>query len=280
MVDILIVEDSPITARMEARTLARAGHNCRIVHSAQEAVEQIAAQTPDLMLVDYMLPDMDGLQLMKIIHKENPNILVIIVTGRGFEKLAADAIKAGARDYVVKQEEFQLIINKVVEQVLREETTRRELAENELLSQRLQAQNELTFWMAHNFKNILSSASGYLDLIDVENENLPKEKHKEYLEGAKDSVGRAFRLMDQLLGLTRLEQGRSNRIVLTQIVKQSLHKVKNQLEMEKISYPDFKFTDQTKLVPPVSVCESDIRLTLECLLQNAVEALTGRVKSK
>lgn len=64
----------------------------------------------------------------------------------------------------------------MVEQVLREEQVKKELEEKARQNERLEAQNELSFWMAHNFRNILSGAAGFLELLDFNKDDLPVEE--------------------------------------------------------------------------------------------------------
>jgi len=83
---------------------------------------------PDLIALDYILPDINGLEVLAAILKGNPKALVVMVTGKGGEKLAAEVMKVGAKDYVIKGGHF-LNPYHVVEQVLREEQVKKELEE-------------------------------------------------------------------------------------------------------------------------------------------------------
>ena len=154
MARLLIVEDSSVTAKVLSHHLTAAGHECRNVPTGREAVEEYKKQRPDLSVLDYMLPDTNGLALLQSVLREDPGALVIMVTGQGDEELAAEVIKSGARDYVVKTSEYARVLVVAVEKVLREEAVQRELASKARQNERLSAQNEIAFWMAHNFKNM------------------------------------------------------------------------------------------------------------------------------
>lgn len=102
MARILIIEDSPVAAELESRHLAAAGHTCTIANSGRDAETILKKNSFDLILLDYILPDLNGVDVLKFILNRDPGALVIMVTGQGYEELAAEVIKAGARDYVVK----------------------------------------------------------------------------------------------------------------------------------------------------------------------------------
>lgn len=70
--------------------------------SGKEALEKIDMFEPALVLLDYMMPDMTGLQVLKIIKEKHKNSFVVMVTGKGSEKLAVEIMKAGASDYIIK----------------------------------------------------------------------------------------------------------------------------------------------------------------------------------
>ncbi|MBU2549658.1 MAG: response regulator [Proteobacteria bacterium] len=127
MASILIVEDSKVMATEEAYHLWNAGHSVEIAHSGEEALAKLGKNVPDLILLDYQLPDMDGLELFRTIRDRNPDMPVIMITGQGSEKLAARIFKEGARDYLVKSDHLLKDLIHSVEQVLREERIRREL---------------------------------------------------------------------------------------------------------------------------------------------------------
>jgi DNA-binding response OmpR family regulator len=156
--NLLIVEDSQVTAHMVTRSLQSAGHKCRWAATGGQALEEIRDHPADLTILDYVLPDLNGMEVLKGILDLNPAALVVMVTGQGDETLAASVIKAGARDYVAKTGRFYEPLVHVVEQVLREEATRCALEEKARLTGRLQAQNAISFWMAHNFKNQIGRA--------------------------------------------------------------------------------------------------------------------------
>ncbi|HEX5392812.1 MAG TPA: phosphate regulon transcriptional regulator PhoB [Rhodocyclaceae bacterium] len=102
--DILIVEDEPITQKMIAVNLERSGHQVRSVASVFAAESAIRDQVPDLVLVDWMLPDVTGIALIRKLRAdaETRDIPIIMLTSRAQESDMVTGLEAGADDYITK----------------------------------------------------------------------------------------------------------------------------------------------------------------------------------
>lgn len=104
---ILLVEDDRGTCELEAQRLEPLGLELRKVHDIAGAMAALDKAVPDLMLVDYSLPGANALELVTMLKKAGkPVPPFIVVTGRGDEKVAVEAMKAGALDYLVKTSDF------------------------------------------------------------------------------------------------------------------------------------------------------------------------------
>jgi DNA-binding NtrC family response regulator len=99
---ILVVDDEPRMAEAIATALARSGHDCRTATSGREALEAFGARRADLVITDWRMPEMDGLALMREIHKIAPSVPVILITAFGDVPSAVAAMREGAFDYVTK----------------------------------------------------------------------------------------------------------------------------------------------------------------------------------
>jgi two-component system phosphate regulon response regulator PhoB len=102
--NILIVEDEKPIRDMIAFGLRRAGFLVREAEDSKEARSQIADARPDLLLVDWMLPDQSGLELTRAIkrNKETQDLPVILLTARAEEQDKVAGLEGGADDYVTK----------------------------------------------------------------------------------------------------------------------------------------------------------------------------------
>jgi two-component system phosphate regulon response regulator PhoB len=101
---ILIVEDERPIREMIAFSLKRAGYAVQEAEDSHSARQRLADQRPDLMLVDWMLPDMSGLELTRLIKRdrETRELPIILLTARAGEADKVAGLEGGADDYVTK----------------------------------------------------------------------------------------------------------------------------------------------------------------------------------
>jgi len=100
---ILVVDDEEDVRTFLAKALAEiGGFSVEVAETAGEALRKIQNAMFDLILVDFKLPDMDGLRLITEIVKAKPNTLTVLLTGHGSIDSAVEAMKRGASDYLTK----------------------------------------------------------------------------------------------------------------------------------------------------------------------------------
>ena len=103
MARILIVEDSRTHAEQLQGVLEGAGYETEIAENAKEALQSLALIRPDVVLVDYLMPEINGLQLIEIMCRDYPKVPAILVTAEGNEDIAAEALQRGAAGYIPKR---------------------------------------------------------------------------------------------------------------------------------------------------------------------------------
>ena len=103
-VNILLVEDEPAIQQMVAMALRKAGYDVAMASDATEAQIQIAGQLPDLMLLDWMLPGISGVEYARQLKKNEltREVPIIMLTARGEESDKIRGFDSGADDYVTK----------------------------------------------------------------------------------------------------------------------------------------------------------------------------------
>lgn len=104
MAKILIVEDEQAIALLIKYNLEKAGHKTISVSQGNKVLPAVEKNTPDLILLDWMLPEISGLELCKIIRNnpEHQNTPIIMLTAKGQEEDKVAGLSAGADDYVTK----------------------------------------------------------------------------------------------------------------------------------------------------------------------------------
>ena len=101
---VLVVEDEPTIAEIVARYLVRAGYGAQIAGDGRAALEIAARDHPDLVVLDLMLPGIDGLEVMRRLRENGgrDRTAVILLTAKGEESDRVAGLRLGADDYVVK----------------------------------------------------------------------------------------------------------------------------------------------------------------------------------
>ena len=99
---VMVVEDDESLRRVIHTQIAGMGYKVSVAGSVDEALEQLQANSYDLILTDLQLPGRSGLDLLKIVRGEYPDITVILMTAFGSVPNAVEAMKAGAYDYLTK----------------------------------------------------------------------------------------------------------------------------------------------------------------------------------
>ena len=99
---VLVVDDEPTIAEVVARYLERAGYRTAIAHDGAEALAHAARGRPDLVVLDLMLPGVDGLEVMRRLRDGPTPPGVILLTAKGEESDRVIGLRQGADDYVVK----------------------------------------------------------------------------------------------------------------------------------------------------------------------------------
>jgi len=113
MARILIVDDAEFLRVRISKMLIGNGHQVIEANNGVVAVNTYKTEHPDVVLMDITMPEMDGLQALKEIRAFDPNAKVVMLTALGQESVVLEAIKSGARDFVVKPFEPDRVLNAI-----------------------------------------------------------------------------------------------------------------------------------------------------------------------
>ncbi|HHT9138430.1 MAG TPA: response regulator [Candidatus Wunengus sp. YC60] len=140
-VKTLIVDDSQLVCEMFSNTLCKKGYETTTANDGESALKKLIAENFQVMLLDLVLPGINGMDVLRECRKNNHEICIIVVTSYGSEATAVEAIQEGADDYVVK--DFMLMNDaKSLDVVISRGLERRRLAmENIELNKQLKELN-------------------------------------------------------------------------------------------------------------------------------------------
>jgi len=102
--NILIIDDSPTDVRVFTTLLERAGHQVAAVSTAEEGIERVRAEQPDLVIMDVIMPGMNGFQATRTLTRDpkTQHVPVVMITTKSMETDRVWGMRQGARAFITK----------------------------------------------------------------------------------------------------------------------------------------------------------------------------------
>ena len=263
---ILIIDDEKVILDLTSIILRNRGYQ---VFTAQEAMTGLAAveeHRPELVLLDFMMPGMDGLTTLKEIKRRFPDTYVIMFTGKGNEEIAVELMKAGASDYLLKpfnnqdlaerienvlhireieinnrellREREHLLAeieswNRELEARVQEKTEALQRAQAEIVqSEKLATLGYLSAGMAHEIRNPLNSITLFVQLIKS---GLEEPEKLDYIDKILKEVDRIDNILRKLLDASKRPRFEIGAVRIDQAIDGILDIFKPQIDVKQIT---------------------------------------------
>lgn len=173
---MLIAEDDPILAKLDEALATAAG--CRVIGVVPDGpAATTRARDADVLILDYQLEgDVTGLDVLREVRRRAYSVKVIVTTAHGSEAVAAESLRLGADDYLMKDGAFAELLPTVLRRVLRLREMERRLAEAQaavVRAQRKAAIGEIIVAVSHEMNNPLMAVRAELELIGLDRAKLP-----------------------------------------------------------------------------------------------------------
>ncbi|MBF0564746.1 MAG: response regulator [Nitrospirae bacterium] len=197
MYKILIVDDDSQVRFSLGMILRRAGHVVMEASNGNEAIDIFSNERPCVVLLDLMMPGIDGIETLKELQKIDSLVPVIMITGYGDVSTAVDAIKHGAYDFTLKPTDINRLLITIHKAIEKQDLERQN---QKLLIQqsKLATLGEMIGSIAHQWKQPLSSIN--LIIQDLEDAYANGEMNKEYLDDSVKSILEQTRYMSETIG--------------------------------------------------------------------------------
>jgi two-component system cell cycle sensor histidine kinase/response regulator CckA len=267
---VLMVEDSEDDAALLLLLLRQGGYevDSERVDSAS-GLGQALNKKWDIVISDHSMPHCSGSEALKIVRAKDAEIPFIFVSGTIGEDVAADAMRVGAQDYVMKTNLKRLV--PAVQREMREAEDRRErkrLEQHVQQLQRFEAIGRLAGGVAHDFNNIIGAILGWAGMGSEEAG--PNTRLRERFERIREQSQRAAKLTSQLLAFGRRQILQPRKVNLNVLVEEEMKLLRRvigeDIEVQVFTAQDLRVT----LADPTQVEQVIMNLCL-----NARDAMVG-----
>jgi two-component system sensor histidine kinase/response regulator len=275
---ILVVDDNETNRDLLSRRLQRQAYAVTLAESGESALEKIKAVPPDLILLDIMMPGLNGYQVLELLkkHEEWRHIPVIMISALDELGSVVRCIETGADDYLSKPFNPVLLRARVRASLEKKRLRDREvllyqqLQENfERLQELEQLRDSLTHMVVHDLRTPLTSIISGLQTMQVVGEL--EEIHTELLEMALSGGETLLRMINDLLDISKMEAGQLKlemmEIDVRHVAQNSLHQVSMLAQNKGV-----ELKDASNLPLPLLRADEDkLMRTLTNLLGNAIK---------
>lgn len=213
--DILIVDDTPANLQLLATSLSKHGYNIRAVTDGHHALMAARAVPPDLILLDIMMPDLDGFEVCRRLKEDETlhDIPVIFISALDETVDKVHGFRVGGADYISKPFKFEEVLARI-EIHLTLYNQRRQLEQareqDRLYFEKIsQLRDEFVSTASHDLKNPLANIKLSADLLRRAAERGDAQLQQKHLHNIATQVDRMQQLITDLLDIVKLETGRA-----------------------------------------------------------------------
>jgi signal transduction histidine kinase len=295
---VLLVEDDADQAEVVARTLRRQDSPFTVtrVGDGPACLEALTRQSYTIVLLDYSLPRLSGLEVLAEIRRRGESVPVVMVTGQGDERVAVEAVRAGAADYVLKSTGYLTTLPTVIRKVLKQHElalenerlyaqAQRALAELQAAQEKLvegatlRALGEMASGAAHHLNNLLAVVFGRAQLILQRADVGPCRPQVEVIARAAGDAAEVVRRVQRFarVGASEERQEMDLNALAREVIEMTQARWRDEAQARGVR---IEVALRQGAVAPVSGNGSALREVVINLVLNAVDALPagGRIE--
>lgn len=297
---IVVVDDDPAILDLVSLLLARRGYQVLTATDSQTALSLVASERPELVLMDYMLPDSNGLTTLRALRDQFPDTYVIMFSGQGSEEIVVELMKAGAAEYLLKPfnnrtllervdgvlrlreielanralqtERERLLLeietwNRELQERVREKTEALQRAQAEITqTEKLAALGYLSAGLAHEIRNPLNSIALFTQLLK---QCAQDEEQQEYLDKTLKEVDRIDSIIRRLVDASRRSRTIQPAVQVHEVIQTALDIFKPQIEGHHIAVS----LEYNLPLPTLKADPAELEQIFTNLFQNALQAM-------
>lgn len=262
---ILIVDDISNNIQLVANILKPEGYQLVFARNGKSALEKISKFSFDLILLDIMMPDMDGFEICRTIKASDSarDIPIIFLTAKSDSTSIVKGLEMGAVDYINKPFNHAELKARVKTHLQLKRTQERLASANA-------TKDKFFSIIAHDLRNPFNHIIGFSEILLDRYERLSEDKKRSYIQNIHDSSLSMHRLLENLLSWSRIQLGQITKTPMTlpvrQLVESSIALLQNHANSKSIQLIS-DISDEVTVFADYNMVETAIRN----LLSNAIK---------
>ncbi len=271
---ILVIEDEPEVRESYVDMFEFLGFDIDTAENGMEGLGKLKKQPYQIVFTDLNMPVMDGLQTLRLIKKNYPDIEVIVITGFATIENAIKAMKQGAFDYITKPVSFEhvrIVLNRCIQTINAKKENKKLRDLNEELSKLNDMKNKFITITNHELRTPIAVLKGYFDLLEMDLDDHVSDSVKEYMKIIKSTIGEMADMVENMHDLSILSHytGHLNkkRVRVNNLVLHVYKKMKKLYVLRKIQLM-YRIDDND---PIVVIDPHKMEKALTELVQNALK---------
>ncbi len=299
---ILIVDDEEVIVELAGGLLKKSGFDVLSANNGEQCLQMVAEHQPALVLLDYMMPVMNGLEALRQIRRDYPDTYVVMFTGKGDEEVAVELMRAGAADYLrkpfsrghlVKRIDTVLSVRQVeienrellkereslqseiqqwnmkLEQRVREKSFELEQAHKEIIqSEKLAALGHISAGTVHEIRNPLNSINLFAQLLLTADDI--GEENQSYVYKITQEVERIDEILIKMLAASPVDNSQLKGVNLSEVVDKVLHNYHPRIEKQQVELQ----LNIDRTVPLIKADALEVEKIFTNLISNALFEMT------
>ncbi len=207
---ILVVDDILKNLQVIGNILEDEGYEISVATSGEEAIEMLQEDIPDLILLDVMMPGMNGFEVCRRLKdmEKIKDVPVIFLTAKTETEDIIKGFELGGVDYISKPFKKEELLVRIKTHLQLKFSKEMIITKNIRLEQLNTEKNEFLGIAAHDLKNPLSTIKGYAELLEVDAPNMSEEEIVEFAGQIKSMSQYMFQIIIDLLDMNAIEEGK------------------------------------------------------------------------
>ncbi|GAB6183557.1 response regulator [Thermodesulfovibrio hydrogeniphilus] len=260
---VLIVDDNIDTVELLRKRLRAEGYNTEEAYDGEEALKKVYEIMPDIIILDVMMPKMDGYEVCRRLKTDEKTkfIPIIMLTAKSDVESRVKGLDIGADDYVPKPFDYRELSARV-----RSLITRKETAERVIEEEKTESVRKLIDSLSHEIRNPIVSIAGFAKKVY---ESLPPgDPNKPYLMTILQESERLEKLLREIVNLKMIAIGFLENVNPKDAIEEVLEEFEKEIE-EKAIEVETEFNE----TPTLYIDKEHLKIVLRNIIKNAIDAM-------